>query len=185
MYQVILEEQTPELLPMNKPKEFVEKNKKKLKDFLNFAKSRIVAAGLASNQCSLYGERIKDRYVAINVEGEWILAVDPKVIKKVGDLVECDEGCLTWPGKTIVANRYPEIKVEFYTIKGIIHTRHVKNLFEAQVWQHEINHLNGIEEDVREDGFRTYRRSKPKVSRNAPCPCGSKVKYKHCCWNKK
>ena len=23
-----------------------------------------------------------------------------------------------------------------------------------------------------------------KLSRNAPCPCGSGKKYKHCCWNK-
>jgi hypothetical protein len=23
-----------------------------------------------------------------------------------------------------------------------------------------------------------------KLSRNAPCPCGSGRKYKHCCWDK-
>ena len=27
----------------------------------------------------------------------------------------------------------------------------------------------------------TYRRNKPKVGRNDPCPCGSGKKYKHCC----
>ena len=27
----------------------------------------------------------------------------------------------------------------------------------------------------------TYRRVKPKVGRNAPCPCGSAMKYKKCC----
>lgn len=27
----------------------------------------------------------------------------------------------------------------------------------------------------------TYRRSEPKVGRNAPCPCGSGKKYKRCC----
>ncbi len=23
-----------------------------------------------------------------------------------------------------------------------------------------------------------------KIPRNKPCPCGSKIKFKHCCWKK-
>jgi hypothetical protein len=30
----------------------------------------------------------------------------------------------------------------------------------------------------------TIRRDKPKIGRNAPCPCGSGKKYKKCCLNK-
>ncbi len=30
----------------------------------------------------------------------------------------------------------------------------------------------------------TIRRKKPKIGRNAPCPCGSRKKYKKCCMNK-
>jgi uncharacterized protein YecA (UPF0149 family) len=30
-----------------------------------------------------------------------------------------------------------------------------------------------------------YKRSSPKIGRNQPCPCGSLLKYKHCCLNKK
>ncbi len=26
--------------------------------------------------------------------------------------------------------------------------------------------------------------ARKKLSRNAPCPCGSGKKYKHCCWDK-
>jgi len=29
-----------------------------------------------------------------------------------------------------------------------------------------------------------YRRPKPKIGRNEPCPCGSGMKYKRCCLNK-
>jgi SWIM/SEC-C metal-binding protein len=25
---------------------------------------------------------------------------------------------------------------------------------------------------------------KPRIDRNAPCPCGSRLKYKRCCWVK-
>jgi len=27
-------------------------------------------------------------------------------------------------------------------------------------------------------------KKRPKVGRNAPCPCGSDKKFKSCCWNK-
>jgi peptide deformylase len=184
MLHVILEEQTPNLSPMNKPSDWVKENQDDLKEFLKFAESNDYAVGIASNQVSRDGERIKDRYAGIKIDGKWVIAVDPKIIKTEGEPVECDEGCLTWPGKTIVAKRYPKIKVEFYTLEGKMHTRDVGNKFEAQVWQHEINHLNGVEEQVFEDGFRTVRRTKPKVGRNAPCPCGSNKKYKHCCMRK-
>ncbi|MHC4065055.1 MAG: SEC-C metal-binding domain-containing protein [Planctomycetota bacterium] len=30
----------------------------------------------------------------------------------------------------------------------------------------------------------TIRREKPKVGRNAPCPCGSGKKFKQCCGRK-
>ena len=33
----------------------------------------------------------------------------------------------------------------------------------------------------REHKQETFRREQPKVGRNAPCPCGSGKKYKHCC----
>ena len=29
-----------------------------------------------------------------------------------------------------------------------------------------------------------YQRTKPKTGRNAPCPCGSGIKFKKCCWLK-
>lgn len=32
---------------------------------------------------------------------------------------------------------------------------------------------------------RTFRRSGPKIGRNAPCPCGSGKKWKRCCLLKK
>ncbi|MCC2256044.1 SEC-C domain-containing protein [Ruminococcus sp. CLA-AA-H200] len=32
-----------------------------------------------------------------------------------------------------------------------------------------------------EEKQKPYVRTQPKISRNAPCPCGSGKKYKHCC----
>lgn len=55
----------------------------------------------------------------------------------------------------------------------------------------EVEKDNGIEEFARKSGI--FPNSKPghghqpvpeqpKIGRNAPCPCGSGRKYKHCCW---
>ncbi|KPJ62721.1 MAG: hypothetical protein AMS15_03025 [Planctomycetes bacterium DG_23] len=39
-------------------------------------------------------------------------------------------------------------------------------------------------EAAAEERPQPFVRKKPKVGRNAPCPCGSGKKYKHCCWDK-
>ena len=39
-------------------------------------------------------------------------------------------------------------------------------------------------ETAGEERPRPFIRKRPKVGRNAPCPCGSGKKYKHCCWDK-
>ena len=50
----------------------------------------------------------------------------------------------------------------------------VKNLtgWDAQVYQHEMDHLDGIAEKFSQDD---------KIGRNDPCKCGSGKKYKKCC----
>ena len=51
-------------------------------------------------------------------------------------------------------------------------------------WQHVIHLplLNGnTMEDIRDRLIRQQRNAVPKIGRNAPCPCGSGKKFKHCC----
>ena len=91
------------------------------------------------------------------------------------------EGCLTWPGKKIVADRYPLVTATYFTIDGEYVNGEEFAAFDAQVFQHEYDHLDGIVEKMVNNDFRTYRRESPKVGRNDPCPCGSGKKYKKCC----
>jgi uncharacterized protein YchJ len=51
--------------------------------------------------------------------------------------------------------------------------------FEGQIWQHEINHLNGVEENV--VVMNAPEPTPLKIERNQLCPCGSGLKYKKCC----
>lgn len=47
--------------------------------------------------------------------------------------------------------------------------------FQAQVFQHECNHIDGVPE---------HFEGEKKVGRNEPCVCGSGRKFKKCCLNR-
>jgi preprotein translocase subunit SecA len=69
------------------------------------------------------------------------------------------------------------------TLKALTHVRL------QEVAQEELQHeeqpqalqFSGGEEPAAESAPRPYKRDKPKVGRNDPCPCGSGSKYKKCC----
>ena len=181
-FKVIPDEQTPAVpkIAFSDSKLFIEEHRKELEAFLEFARSRGNAVGLAANQCALDGERFDLRVFAIRntVSREWSLVIDPHIDKYLGLQQWKAEGCLTWKGKTIVAQRYEGVLVDFFDMDGIHRQAEVFKGFDAQIWQHEINHLNGVDEDVRE----SYIEPPPVVvGRNEPCPCGSGKKYKKCC----
>ena len=176
-FKIILNEQTPKA-EVVKSFDIDEFN-----SFLTFAESHDTAVGLAANQCSLNEVRYNKRMFAVRdiMTNEWSLVINPKIIFKSEMSEITEEGCLTWPSKKIFAKRHNEIKVEYFDIEG---NEKIKSLygFEGQIWQHEINHLYGIEEKVVE----LYEKIDiiiKKVSNNEPCPCGSGKKYKHCCKN--
>ena len=181
-FKVIPDEQTPAVpkIAFSDSKLFIEEHRKELEAFLDFARSRGNAVGLAANQCSLNGERFDLRVFAIRntVSREWSLVIDPHIDKYLGLQQLKAEGCLTWKGKTIVAQRYEGVLVDFFDMDGIHRQAEVYKGFDAQIWQHEINHLNGVEEDVR-DVF--VEPPLIVIGRNEPCPCGSGKKYKKCC----
>jgi peptide deformylase len=179
--KVIPLEQTPEVKRLYDPLSWIQDNKILLDEFLKYMISRDDAAGLAANQVSVDDERLMADFFAIrDAEGDdsRSLVIAPVVQEYIGEPVLKSEGCLTWPGMTIVAERYPEIRVSYWTQEGRFIENELVSGFKAQVWQHEVNHLRGVKEEFLQA---TYKRDKPKVGRNDPCPCGSGVKYKKCC----
>ena len=60
-----------------------------------------------------------------------------------------------------------------------------RELLEAmEYWQHVIHLplLNGnTMEGIRNQLIQQQQSAVPKIGRNAPCPCGSGKKFKHCC----
>jgi len=131
-------------------------------------------AGLAANQLGKNGERLTINACFINrgYEFGWVTALNPEIIQTHGFSRSNTEGCLTWLKKQILAERHEDVTVSYLTVEGEKKEERVTG-FEAIVWQHEINHLNGVPEHVVDPQI--------KMKPNDQCCCGSERKFKVCC----
>lgn len=146
-FKIIPNEQTPKIEQCSSPEKLIFESNKLLEKFLSFARRQHNCVGLAANQVSLNGERIMEHFFAIKKNNIWDIIVLPKIIQYDGMSGIEIESCLTWLGKKIEAKRHHSIIVDYFTLKNEIKRRHIIN-YEAQIWQHECDHLNGIEENI-------------------------------------
>jgi peptide deformylase len=100
-----------------------------------------------------------------------VLLINPVITKQSEPIIVPGEGCLSIPNKLISIKRYNQIEFEN---DGQLFSAEGK---EAQIIQHEIDHMDGILIIDKE-----YKSNN--VGRNDPCPCGSGKKYKKCCISK-
>lgn len=165
---------------VEQPQAYYFNNKPMLDEFLRFCQYQEKAVGLAANQVSVNGKRWKDRVCAVRdlKSGGWILMINPKIDSYFGSPQKKLEGCLSWPGKKVLADRYMRINICYFDINGQFQRGSITH-FNAQVVQHELDHLNGVEETVVGSDYKIDKEKK--IGRNDPCPCGSEVKYKYCC----
>ena len=186
----IYNQQTPKV---SKVDVFGEDLQKLADEILEFAKTCKTPrlAGLAANQLASGKDRLMVNMCVIMTENEdWIVAVNPEIYQHTEQKSWSREGCLTWPGKVVEAERYLGVSVKYQDLDGN-NVFHSATDFEAAVWQHEINHLLGIREIViNPKNGRIYGQSlenggtivnDSKVGRNDPCSCCSGKKYKKCC----
>jgi peptide deformylase len=182
--EIIKERQTPRLKEISDDDIYglVHYGLPVLSEFLAFAKSQENAVGLAGNQVSMNGERYERRVFALKdlKTKEWSLILNPIITEYIGMKELKEEGCLTWPHKIIVAERYRAVRVSYFNMRKEKCEGFFKG-FEAQIWQHEINHLNGVEEQIEDQFFVLPKGLDP--GRNELCPCNSGKKYKKCCLN--
>ena len=185
-FEIILHQHTPLIVEqITDVPAFIDNNKEMLQAFLKFAADQPNGVGLAANQVSLNGERLMHRFFAAkNIKyGNWGLFVMPE-ITPFGMLETKIEGCLTYPGKSIIAKRHRACNMLYYNEhKTLVPETFIG--FNAQIMQHECNHLNGYEEEVvdRLDQHHAslIERRNTRPNRNDSCPCGSLEKYKNCC----
>lgn len=93
--------------------------------------------GLAAPQVG-----ISERIIVAQVEGIVYFLVNPKIVKKSGKEV-CYEGCLSVPGVEAPVERYKDVTVQALDKTGKPVTIDAGGLL-AVVFQHEIDHLDGV-----------------------------------------
>jgi peptide deformylase len=106
-----------------------------LKDTLLFNKRYCV--GMAANMIGY----LKNAIIFEDNKKVYNVLLNPKIIKSEGEY-EIEEGCLSLEGKR-KTTRYKKIKVEYL---DEFYRKRIKTFtdFEAEIIQHEIDHLSGI-----------------------------------------
>lgn len=94
--------------------------------------------GIASPQV---GRNI--RAIIVNIHGQPECWMNPEIIKYSEATVESEEGCLSVPGKYGLVKRFKKISLRAINRHGRTENLELKN-FPAFVFQHEIDHLDGI-----------------------------------------
>ena len=94
--------------------------------------------GLASPQI---GE--SKRLIAVFLDGKAEVFLNPKIISSSRQKEEMEEGCLSFPGLFLKIKRPKMIELEFVNLDGETVRMKAEGLM-ARVFQHEIDHLDGI-----------------------------------------
>jgi peptide deformylase len=94
--------------------------------------------GLAANQV---GEPY--RIFAMRGQPENFVCFNPKIVQPSEMEVVLEEGCLTYPGLLVKIKRPQHIRVRFQMPNGETVTKQFTGMT-ARVFQHEMDHLDGI-----------------------------------------
>jgi peptide deformylase len=71
------------------------------------------------------------------------VCINPRVIKIGKETKVKNEGCLSYPGKTVLVERPTEIRVTYQNLRGTKVTKKLTGIM-ARCFLHELDHLNGI-----------------------------------------
>jgi peptide deformylase len=95
-------------------------------------------AGVAANQIG-----VNLRAFSYQVEGVIGHLINPEILEQSGQLIELDEGCLSLPEIWSKTPRFPKVLVRGQKVSGEMVQFEAEGLL-AQVFQHEVDHLNGL-----------------------------------------
>jgi peptide deformylase len=95
-------------------------------------------AGLAANQVG-----VPYRIFAMRGSPENFVCFNPKLVQPSEVQVALEEGCLTYQGLYVKIKRPQHIRVRFQTPNGDTLTKQFTGMT-ARIFQHELDHLDGI-----------------------------------------
>lgn len=120
-----------------KPVAFVDEQIREILDEMYNVMVEKKGIGLAANQVGL-----DKRLIVIGLDEQVFKLVNPYIFKKEGN-IKIVEGCLSFPGLEIEVKRAKKIWVSALNHKGEEINIEATDLL-AVVFQHEIDHINGI-----------------------------------------
>jgi len=97
--------------------------------------------GLSAIQCGIP--------VRVFVLGNWnepdtVMSIfNPRIVDQSKEITVEEEGCLTFPGLYVKVKRHDWIRVRYTTHEGVTDTIKLGGMT-ARIFQHEMDHLNGI-----------------------------------------
>jgi len=94
--------------------------------------------GLAANQVGT-----PYRIFAMRAAPENFVCFNPKIVKPSEAEISLEEGCLSFPGLLVKIKRPQHVRVRFTTPNGDTRTQQFTGM-SARVFQHEMDHLDGI-----------------------------------------
>jgi peptide deformylase len=94
--------------------------------------------GLAANQVGL-----RDRCFVMSIDGRDWACFNPEIVEMGTDLVDFEEGCLSFKGESCIIKRPDRILVRYYDADAQECTEELSGLA-SRCFQHELDHLNGI-----------------------------------------
>ena len=98
--------------------------------------------GLSANQI---GMDIRAFAMIRDIEyNDVIVCFNPRIISRSNDCVWCEEGCLSFPDQFINVHRPDKIIVKYEDEDGKDHKISLSG-FASRIFQHEFDHLNGID----------------------------------------
>ncbi len=121
-----------------KPKQINDNQQQKFFDNLGKTMLKADGLGLAAPQVNQ-----PIRVIAVNLNGQASIFVNPQIIKRSWRQNIMEEGCLSIPGTYGPVKRAKKIKIVYFDRYGHKHFNSYKDLI-ARVIQHEIDHLDGI-----------------------------------------
>lgn len=115
--------------------------------------------GLSANQCGL------PYRVFVMLGDELIPCFNPRIVDVSRETVILEEGCLSYPNFFVKVKRPRRIKVRFADPNGKIVTQ-IFDGMTARVFQHELDHLNGINYQQRANRYHLEQARKKKPKKN-------------------
>ena len=93
--------------------------------------------GLSSNQCGL------PYRVFVMWSNPTKVCFNPRIVDYVGEPIQFSEGCLSYPNLYVKIKRPVGVRVRYQTPDGETHTEDFNGMT-ARIFQHELDHLDGI-----------------------------------------